>query len=166
MRITSDKRIIIASAFGVTLALCLLLFNFSLSLKKERERLRAEQRELMALRDEYTALKASLDTVEGRKSVTKVEGIVQAVDEVFRSMGLNQKVKSVKPTGSRDRKFAVEEEAEVQVERVDMNEMVNILYKLENAPMVLSVRKTTIKTSFDNPSLLNITMTISLIKPR
>ena len=73
---------------------------------------------------------------------------------------------SVKSTGTREKKYASEEEAEVSVERVTMNEMVNILYRIENAPMILSVRKTSIKTSFDNPSLLNITMTVGLIKPK
>jgi hypothetical protein len=81
-------------------------------------------------------------------------------------MGLNQKVKSVKSIGVREKKYGIEEEAELQIEKVNMNEVTNILYRIENAPMVLSIKKATIKTSFDNPSLLNITMTIGLIKPK
>ena len=88
------------------------------------------------------------------------------MDEVFKSIGLGQKVKSVKSTGTREKKYASEEEAEVSVEKVTMNEMVNILFRMENAPMIFSIRRTSIKTAFDNPSLLNITMTVSLIKPK
>jgi hypothetical protein len=45
-----------------------------------------------------------------------------------------------------------------------MNEMVNVLYSIENAPMLLVIKKINIKTSFENPELLNITMTLSLVK--
>jgi general secretion pathway protein M len=161
-----DRRLIVMSGMALLCILCFVLLEVSLSMKKERNALRSQEKELFVLANEYQGLKRTVDSVEGKKSLTKVEGIVQAVDEVFRSLGLNQKVKSVKPTGTREKKYGIEEEADVSVEKVTMNEMVNILYKIENAPMILSVKKTTLRTSFDNPSLLNMTMTIGLITPK
>jgi general secretion pathway protein M len=146
--------------------LCFVLLEVSLSLKKERNVLRSQEKDLFVLANEYATLKRTVDSVEGKKSLTKVGGIVQAIDEVFSSIGLNQKLKSVKPTGTREKKYGIEEEADVSVEKVTMNEMVNILFKIENAPMILSVKKSAIRTSFDNPSLLNVTMTIALITPK
>jgi len=166
MSLKIDRKLAVMSGVAVLLVLCLVLFWFSLSMKKDLNALRSQQKELLVLANEYQGLKRAVDSLEGRKSLTKVEGIVQAVDEVFGSLGLNQKVKSVKSAGTREKKYAIEEEADVSVEKVTMNEMVNILYKIENAPMILSVKKTTVKTSFDSPSLLNITMTVSLIKPK
>ena len=166
MKVKIDRKILAVSGIVLLFILCAVLFKVSLSLRKERDSLISQQKEMLLLVSDYMVLKYAVDTVEGRKSLTKVEGIVQAVDEVFKSMGLNQKVKSVKSTGTREKKYASEEEAEVSVEKVTMNEMVNILYRIENAPMILSVKKTSIKASFDNPSLLNITMTIGLIKPK
>lgn len=148
-----------------TLAIFLIfLFNLSSSLKRDLRNLKAQQTELLLLRDEFLSLKNRVEAVERKKSLTKVEGVVQAVDQVFQPLGLKQKVKSVKPTGRREMKDVVEEEAEVQIEKVDMNEMVNIIYKMENAPMILTIKKTTIKTSFENPSHLTLIMTITLIK--
>jgi general secretion pathway protein M len=166
MNLKVDRRLVIVSGIAFLFLLSLALFEFSLSMKKERNALRAQEKELFGLADQYEGLKRTVDSVEGKKSLTKVEGIVQAIDEVFASLGLNQKVKSVKSAGAREEKYAVEEEADVSVEKVTMNEMVNILYKVENAPMILSVKKTTVKTSFDNPTLLNVTMTIGLITPK
>jgi hypothetical protein len=166
LRLTADKSLIIPAAVVVALILGVVMLNVSMSLKKKHADLVEQQKELGQLKEEYMTLRDKLDFVESKKSLTKVEGIVQAVDEVFRSLGLNQKVKSVKSSGTRDRKYAVEEEAEVQVEKVNMNEMANIYYKIENAPMILSIKKTSLKTSFDSPTLLNITMTVSLIKPK
>lgn len=166
MNLKIDKNILAISVIALLFIVCAILFEVSLSLKRERDTLRSQQKEMLALSNEYAGLKTAVDAVEGKRSLTKVEGIVQAVDEVFKSMGLGQKVKSVKSTGTREKKFASEEEAEVSVEKVTMNEMVNILYRIENAPMILTVRKTSMKTSFDNPSLLNVTMTVGLIKPK
>jgi general secretion pathway protein M len=165
MRIITGRRVWIAAACA-SLFLCVLLVHMSLTLQKERNDLRTRQEELSLLKTEFQRLKGAVSSFEGKKSLMKVEGIVQAVDEVFGALGLNQKVKSVKPMGTRDKKYAVEEEAEVQVEKVSMNELVNIFYKIENVPLTLTIKKTVIKTSFDTPGLLNLTITVGLITPK
>jgi hypothetical protein len=159
-----DKRVWIGAGVATLAIFLIFLFNLSSSLKRDLRNLKAQQTELLLLRDEFLSLKNRVEAVERKKSLTKVEGVVQAVDQVFQPLGLKQKVKSVKPTGRREMKDVVEEEAEVQIEKVDMNEMVNIIYKMENAPMILTIKKTTIKTSFENPSHLTLIMTITLIK--
>jgi hypothetical protein len=161
-----DRRSLAAGGAIFLCVLAVLLVNASLSLKRERSSLREQRKEILALREEYLSLQSSLNATENRKTTAKPGGIVQSVDELFSSMGLNQKVKSVKSTEARDRKYAVEEEALVEIEKVTMNEMTNIFYRIENGPFLLSVRKATIKTSFENPTLLNITMTVDLIKPK
>jgi general secretion pathway protein M len=166
VKLKADRRVVVISAIAVLFVLSLVLFEVALSVKKERNTLKSQEKELFVLAAQYSELKRTVDSVEGKKSLTKVAGIVQAVDEIFGSLGLNEKVKSVKSAGTKEKKYAVEEEADVSVEKVSMNELVNILYKIENAPMILSVKRTTIKSSFDNPSLLNITMTIGLITPK
>lgn len=165
MRLKIGRRLfLIVVGFAVSIVLCILALNASTSSKRDLGNLKVQQKEMHLLKDEFLSLKNRINAVEEKKSLTKVEGVVQAVDEIFLPLGLKRKVKSVKPTGTKELKGAIEEEAEVQVEKVDMNEMVNIFYKIENAPMILSIKKATIKTSFDNPALLNITMTIALVK--
>src|SRR5512142_547731 len=75
------------------------LLEISMSLKRQSSILRSRQKEMLLLSQEYTGLKSIVGSVEARKSLTKVEGIVQAVDEIFKSIGLQQKIKSVKSTG-------------------------------------------------------------------
>lgn len=163
---SSNRKLIITSGVIAILLLCIFLLDMSRSLKKENLQLRSQKNEFLMLKNEYVLLKNRVDSVEGKKSTVKTEGIVQAIDEVFKSIGLAQKIKSVKPLNAKEKEFAFEEEADVQVERVSMNDMINIFHKIENAPMILSIKKTTMKTAFDSPTLLNITMTISLIKPK
>lgn len=123
---------------------------------------RSSHREMLSLKDDYLVLRGKIDSLERKKKLTRVQGIIQAVDNVSEPLGLKEKVKSVKPLSSTEKG---EEKAEVSVQSVSMNEMVNLLYAVENAPMLLVVRKINIKTSFENPEQLNLSLTLSLIKP-
>lgn len=164
MRLPSGNKTALGGLAVVIAGLCIFMLNISISAKKENAGLKTGYAELLALKDEHEAVKSLIIAAEEKKSGSKVEGAVQAIDEIFRSIGMERKVKSVKSLGVHEKKFGTEEEAELQIEKVDMNQMINILYRIENAPMVLSVRKTSVKTAFDNPSLLNITMTVGLVK--
>ncbi|MBA4372457.1 MAG: hypothetical protein C0402_06300 [Thermodesulfovibrio sp.] len=166
MNIRADKRILLLAGTVAVICLCLVMAGVVRSLKTENSMLKAKKKELALLKDETLSLKGKVDASEARKSLAKVEGVVQAIDEIVKSLGVAQKVKSVKSLGVRDRQYAVEEEAEVQFEKLSMNEMVNIFFRIENAPMVLAIKKTTLKTSFDSPSLLNISCIISLVKSK
>jgi hypothetical protein len=151
---------------GILLVSALLLFYRSAALQKESAELRKQKKEFLILRGEFLELRNKIGRVEEKKSLTETEGIVQAVDEILRPSGLNTKIKSVKPTGTRDRKHVLEEEAVVEFDKLNMNEMINVLYKIENAPMILLIKKTTLKTSFENPSLINMTMTVGFVSPK
>lgn len=121
---------------------------------------------MMLLKDEFLSLRQRINFVEGKKNLSNVQGIVQAVDEVFSSVGLRDKVKTVKSAGKRDTRDGFEEEADISVEKVSMNEMANIFYRIERAPMALTIKKATIKKSFESPELLNLTLVLSFLKAK
>lgn len=151
--------------FIVALCLCLLiapLFVLGKRARTEAEGLRSRLHELSALGDEYRSLKGGIDLLEQRRSLSKVNGVPQAVDDISSSVGLRAKVRAVKAIGSREIAGGVEESAEVQLEKVTMNELINILYRIEEAPMMLAVKRLTIRKTFENPELFNATLTLSL----
>ncbi len=152
---------IIVSAF-----LCVYALTMLSSAKKELNVLKEQQKEMITLKEEFLSLKKKLDHVEAKKSLSQVQGIIQAVDEVFLSLGLKDKVGSVKSTGKIETKDGIIEDAEVSIEKVTMNEMVNIFYKIENVPMILTIKKASIKKAFENPELLNITLGLSFFKSK
>jgi general secretion pathway protein M len=149
--------------FAVVLALGV---NLLLSERRESKQLKDQREEMMLLKAEFLSLRQRLNLVEGRENLSNIQGIVQAVDEVFSSIGLREKVKTVKSAGKRETRGGFEEEADVSIEKVSMNEMVNILYRIERAPMVLIVKKATVKKSFENPELLNLTLDLSFLKAK
>jgi hypothetical protein len=134
--------------------------------RRELGMLKDQRKEMTALRGEYLSLREKVDLVEGKKNLSRVEGVVQAVDEVFSSIGLKNKVKTVKSTGKKEIMDGFEEDADVNLEKVTMNEMINIFYRIENAPMVLTVKKAVVKKSFENPELLNVSLSVSFLKTK
>jgi hypothetical protein len=160
-----DKRLIYISS-GLILFVVIAVSGMNLLSSEQRELklLNDQRKEMLILKDEYVSLKKRIDSAESRKDLSSAQGIVQAADEVFQSIGLKDKVKTVKSTNRRDVKEGTEEEAELLIEKVSMNEMVNIFYKIENAPMILTIKKAAIKKSFENPELLNISLTLSFLK--
>ena len=166
MRLKADTKTVFLSAAAAIAIACAVMWTLYSSANKEHAGLVAQRVELTALKQDFLSLKSSVGAVESRKSLTKVQGIAQAVDEVFSSIGLADKVKSVKSGGVVEKEYGAQEEAEVQVEKVSMNEMANIFYRIRNAPMILTIKRATVKTSFDDPTLLNISMTLTLVKPK
>ena len=162
-----NRQLIAFSAVLISfLILAALGVNMLSSQKKELHQLQEQRKEMVLLRDEFLSLQQKIQTVENRKNLTNMQGVLQAVDEVFSSLGLKDKVKSVKNTGKKETKDGIEEDADVSVEKVTMNEMVNIFYRIDHAPMILTVKKVTVKQSFDNPELMNITLMLSFLKTK
>lgn len=132
--------------------------------EKELNTLKSQQKNMIKLREEFLSLKKKIDYFEDKKNLSQVQGIIQAVDDVFLSLGLKDRIGSVKSTGKIEIKEGRIEDAEVSIEKVTMNEMVNIFYKIKNVPMRLTIKKVSIKKTFENPELLNINLSLSFLK--
>lgn len=158
-----DRSTAILAAAGVAALVVLVVLLGQLSRAQGRlASLESARDDMFQMKGEYAVLNGKVKALERKRGLTRVTGVVQAVDTVFEPLGLKEKVESVKPTGSDDPR---EEKAEVTLEGVSTNEMVNILYTIENSPMLLLVKKMELKTSFLNPEQLNMTITLSFIKP-
>jgi len=159
----SRRRIILA---GVIIGLYVLLipvFFMERSAKKELDTWKTKQKELSALSEEYKSLKGGIDPIEQRSTLSQITGVAFAMDTISSSLGLKGKIKSVKAVGSRGIPGPMtEESAEVGIEKVSLNELVNLFYKITDAPMMLSVKRVTVKKSFENPELLDVSMTLAL----
>lgn len=131
--------------------------------RKEVGGFRTKLRELSVLSAEYRSMKEEVDLVERKPALVQTGGVANALDGISSSLGIKGRIKSVKAVGSREIRGSMSEErAEVQMEKVTLNELVNLLYRIEDAPMILSVKKAAMKKSFENPELLDITMTVAL----
>lgn len=131
--------------------------------RKDLSALTARHREFTLLAGEYRSLRENVNAIERKRTLTKTSTMAQAIGDIAQSVGIAGKVKSIKGTGTRTVAQRMSEEAaEVQIEKINMNEMIQLMVKIENAPMILTVKSATIKKSFENQQLLDITLAVSL----
>lgn len=159
------KKTIIVSIVCIVVLIILAfeMTSYLSSKKKELYTLKKEYKEMQLEKEEFIKINKKVSKLQNKMSITNVKDVVQAIDEVFSSIGLKHKISSVKPIAKGGMENIKEQQAEVHIEKVNMNEMVNIFYKIENAPFLLVVKNAKLKTSFENPELINIMLTVSLI---
>jgi type II secretory pathway component PulM len=163
LRHPSSALLLITLGFFV---LAIPLFILQKSAAKDVGATRTKLKELSTLSAEYRDRKEKITAIEQKKSQRKVSGIPQAIDEISSSVGLRGKVKGEKAIGTKELAVGTEESAEVQIEKVTMNELVNFLYALDEAPVMITVRRTSVKRTFEDPGLFNLTLTLSLLQKK
>ncbi|MEK7308645.1 MAG: hypothetical protein AAB089_06215, partial [Nitrospirota bacterium] len=83
------------------------------------------------------------------------------LEQMLNSMGLKAKV--IKPLEKKQVREFTEEDAEIEIENIDLNNIINLLYKIENSPVPMKIKTANIKTSFENPNVFILSLTASLI---
>jgi len=152
----------------------IILFLFLLGvvfLAKERSAGRALEStkmsfsEFNALKDEYVSLKAQADELERLTALSPQGGVMTPIEGVVSGMGLKGKIATLKSAGSRESEGLVQEEAELTMKKLTLNEAINVLYRLENAPMMLSLKTVELKRSFTG-NTLDLRLTAALTRKR
>lgn len=163
-RLRSMSRVELA-ALGVLAACVIMLVASVVMMSAARSNLAglsASHDEAMLLNAEYMQTSARLKRLEGKVgAVADVAGVASAVERLLAPIGLGDKLKSQRNLPSVD---PSEEKAELEFEALSLNELVNLLYNVDDAPFLLVIRGVEIKTNFQEPELLDLVMTLSFIK--
>ncbi|MCX8069643.1 MAG: hypothetical protein N2738_03985 [Thermodesulfovibrionales bacterium] len=124
-------------------------------------------KEFTILSEQYRDLSSNINNFEKREGLTKTKGLLEFVQNQFDELGIKKRIKSLKGLPNRDIKdFYLEESVDIVAENMTMNEIANLLFKLERAPMMISIKTLNIKKSFENPERLNIQITLSQFKKK
>ena len=155
-------RLMIGVALVLALAVIYSLANDQLQrLGKRRLAREATLAELMSLKQRYREVQASAQRLTNRLATVKADDTPARLLDEIGIKGKNLQVRSL-PTaeGSAGR----EEVAEVRMDGLTANEAINLLYRLEKGTRPVTIRRTLLKTRFDDPSRLDLTLTIALQK--
>ncbi len=144
------------------IALPLLLY-FSNTQKEEVSRVRSKIAEFYALEQEYLELKTQIEGFVKRGGLVRPKGILEETHNIFDSIGIKKNIRSTKGLGGREIQDGyLEDSIEIIAEGLTMNELVNLFYRLDKAPMMLSVKSFSIKRSFDNPEHIHLQINLSI----
>lgn len=162
-----DRKKAYLYALYIIIPITVLAAGFSLygSYASVKKALNAKKREMAAmatLKADYIGKKAVLDAVSQR-AASMDESPVTAIEEIAKRTGVRDRVASVKPLDEKNSPGYIDKPVEVRLEAVDLNHLVNFIYQAEAGPKLLVVRELAMKSRFEDPDLLDVTMKVSLV---
>jgi general secretion pathway protein M len=162
-----DQSLRKALACGVIAALVLALLYSALNdrirrLAKKRVAREAAVTEMLLLSSQYRNANNDSQRLNNRLAAVKPDdSLVKLIEET----GIKGKNRQIKPTKGEERQGSLEDAAEVRIESLSANEVVNLLHKLEKGDKPVVIKKANLKTRYDDPAKLDITLTMALLKP-
>jgi general secretion pathway protein M len=130
-------------------------------LERKRVNREAVLKELLPLKVSYQKAKVSADRMMGRMSTVRSE---DSPAKLIEEIGIRGKGVKTVPVKSESRDGFIEEAADVRIEGITANEAINLMYRLEKGGRPVLLKKTNLRVRFDDPSRLDMTMTVALLK--
>lgn len=131
-------------------------------LEKKRLSREASLTEMMVLKQRFKEASAGAQKLANRLSaVAADDSPAKLIDEI----GIKGKNSQIKPLKGEDRPGFLEDAAEVRIEGLTANEAVNLLHRLEKGAKPVVIKKANLKTRYDDPAKLDVSLNIALLKP-
>jgi general secretion pathway protein M len=132
------------------------------ALEQKRKAREAVLKELLPLKTLYRTAKKSADALTGRMaSVRPDDSVAKMIDET----GIKGKGVKISPIKGEAHAGMMEDAADVRIDGVTANEAINLIYRLEKGNRPVLVKKANLRVRFDDPSRLDLALTIALLKP-
>ncbi len=125
---------------------------------------KSELEELRMIKEEYLEKKGRGDYLEKRLLSPKgSDSPIMILEDIGRKIGIREKITVLKPLEERTIRGYMERGVETKINGIDINQLINLLYRIENHSALLIIKEFSMKSRFDNPDLVDITIKTSLI---
>jgi general secretion pathway protein M len=159
----SRQRLGIAVAVVLAVIVAVTAINGNISkLARKRAAREADIAEMMQLKLRYQSASAGAQRLANRLMATRAD---DSPAKIVEEIGIKGRASQIKPVKGEEIPGYVEDAAELRMEGLTANEAANLIYRLEKGARPVTVKKASIKQRFDDPSKLDLALTIALIKP-
>jgi len=130
----------------------------------ERKRLARETvlKELLPLKVAYQSARMMNEQLSGRLAAVRPDDTPARIIE---ETGIRGKGVKITPLKGEERAGGVEDTADVRIEGLTGNEVVNLIYRLEKGNRPVALKKINLRVRFDDPARFDLALIIALIKP-
>jgi len=153
---------------GIAIALLLLLAIIFSAANDRIDRLRkklagreTDVAEMLVLKQRYLEAHRVSQRFANRLSATRSD---DSPARVIEEIGIKGKGSQIRPIKMEERGDFLEDVAEVKIDGLTTNEAVNLIFKLEKGSRPVIIKRALLKTRFDDPSHLDLSLTIALLK--
>lgn len=116
---------------------------------------------------EYRSLQTSLAQMEKQVASRGSDmSLLAAMENNARKLGLADRIASMKPFTSELESGMVQSSVEMRVEKIDLGGLIKFIEAIETGPHMAMTTRLRIKTRFDDPALLDITLLVTALENR
>ncbi len=162
-----DRRRLFILLGGISFVIVFLLSG-NIVLKKYRgleKSILTKKREMLnfvQLKEEYLREKDKFDYVERRAlSPRGMESPITILEDI--GIGIREKIIMLKPLEEKMEKGYLERGVNLKIDGIDLNQLINFLYKIENNKALLLIKEFSMKSRFDNPNLLDVDISVAVV---
>jgi hypothetical protein len=116
---------------------------------------------MQALSGEVLNLKGLVQSKEKKITISKASGVVSAIEQILTPLGIE--ASAIKPLKKKKINGFIEENAELEIHNMDLNSIVNFLFKIDNSPVPFKVKSAAIKSTFEDPDKFILNLTVALL---
>jgi len=157
-----DKAILVLSfAILLTIILTVMSVMYARNFEGRNDQLRSQLAAMQSLSGNVSLIKAVVESKETKIGLKKASGIVSALEQILKTHGLEAKV--IKPTAKTKIDEYTEDNAEIEIESTDLNNIVNLLYKIDISPLPLKIKTASVRSTFEDPDKFTLKLTVSLM---
>jgi len=131
-------------------------------LERKRAAREAVLRELLPLKVAYRSAKTASDRQADRMASLQPD---DSLGRIIEETGIRGRGVKIVPLKGEERNGFIEDTADIRIEGLTANEMINLVYRLEKGSRPVSLKKVNLRVRFDDPSRFDLAMTTALIRP-
>lgn len=163
-----ERRFFVPAVVGAVFVSVFLFVDFPLyrNIVEFRKKTGEEEKRLKSLismGQEYLSVRNHVDDIKER--AFKGEGAsLSGIDSTVNRAGLKKKLSSLKPTTTPVTDLIKRTKAELYFEKVSISEVSRLLTTIETDWHPVVVEKVSIKATYENPSLFNLTLLVNTVE--
>ena len=165
-----DRRAIVIGASGLVILVFYLIFHSISSgtdrLEKRVVQLESELGRVQELKTEYEESQKKI-AVLSSKIKEEDEPLISIVEQILLSENLDRKnfsIRDVNLRTSTSEDFYEERSIDVELKNISLKDLVDVLYKIQNAPSFLKVSNLNLSTKFDRSDSMTVKLRVSTFR--
>lgn len=118
-------------------------------------------REVQEVARRYQSLRRQVAAAEARLAKGAQQSLFSFIETLTQRYGIRENLVSLRPQKAQSQGALREESVEIKLERISLEQLVKLLFDLEQGDLALQVRTLRVKTRFDNRSELDVAILVA-----
>ncbi|MBL7031601.1 MAG: hypothetical protein ISR97_00270 [Nitrospira sp.] len=156
----SDRTLlVIVAAILTVIIFSVTSLVYTRTLSEKNVQLKSQLTSLLAEKGEIIRLNADVTSKENKAAARRQAGIVSTLEKIIK--GLEVEAMVIKSLGEKKVDEFTEENAELEIQEMDLNLAVNLLYHIDTSSVPMKIKNASIKTTFEDPDKFILKLTVS-----